>query len=94
MIVLRSAILAALVCAQFAIAERGTRAGDKRLVVATVMAAVMVVHVVGAFFNVVDVVVCACLILSVLVAPIIGILAVGTMQMAWLVKLIVIGGAL
>jgi hypothetical protein len=49
MIVLRSAIPAALVCAQFAVAECGTHAGDKQLVVSTVAVAIMVVHVVGAF---------------------------------------------
>jgi hypothetical protein len=50
MIVLWSAIPAALVCAQFAVAEHGTCAGDKQLVVATVAAAIMVVHVAGTFF--------------------------------------------
>jgi hypothetical protein len=63
MIVLRSEILAALVHSQFVVDGCGTRAGDKQLVVATV-AAVLVVHVMGAFFNVVVAVVCACLILG------------------------------
>ena len=50
MIVLQSAIPNALVCTQFTVAECRTCAGDKQLAVATVAAAVMVVHVVGAFF--------------------------------------------
>jgi hypothetical protein len=54
----------------------------------------MVVHVVGAFFNVVVVVVCACLILWVLAALVVGMLAVGAMQMAWLVKLTILEGGL
>jgi hypothetical protein len=45
MIVLQSVIPAALVCAQFAVAKRGTRAGDKQLVVATMVAAAVVVYV-------------------------------------------------
>jgi hypothetical protein len=94
MIVLRSAIHAALVHAQFAVAQSGTCAGDKQLIVATVVAVVMVVHVVGAFFNIVVVVVCTCLILWVLVALVIGMLAVSAMQMAWLVKLTVLGWGL
>ncbi len=55
-IVLRSEIPAALVCAQVAIPECRTRAGDKQLVVATVAVAVMVVHILGVFFKVVIVV--------------------------------------
>ncbi len=86
MIVLRSAIPAALVCAQFSIAGHGTRAGDKQLVVATVAAAITVVHIVGMFFNVVVAVVCACLILWVLAALVVGMLDVGAMQMARLVN--------
>ncbi len=54
----------------------------------------MVVHVVGAFFNVVVVVVCACLILWILAALVVGMLAVGAMQMARLFKLTVLGGGL
>ncbi len=51
----------------------------------------MVVHVVGASFNVVVVVdVVACLILWVLAALVVGMLAVGTMQMAWLLELTVL----
>jgi hypothetical protein len=64
MIILQSAIPTALVCSQFAVAERGTCAGDKQLVIATMVAAVMVVHVVGMLFNIVVVVVCARLILG------------------------------
>jgi hypothetical protein len=94
MIVLWSAIPATLVCFQFAVAERGTRAGDKQLVGATVVAAVIVVHVVGAFFNVVVVVVCVCFILWVLVALVVGMLAVGAMQMARPVKLTILGGGI
>jgi hypothetical protein len=94
MIVLWSVIPAALVCAQFVIAGRGTRAGDKQLIVATLAAAIMVVHVLGVFFNVVVAVVCACLILWVLAALVVGMLAVGAMQMARLVKLTVLKGGL
>ncbi len=94
MIVLRSAIPAAIVCTQFAIAGRGTCAGDKQLIVATVTAAVMVVHIVGVFFNVVVAVVCVCLILWVLVALIVGLLAVNAMQMAQPVKLTILVGGL
>ncbi len=94
MIVLRSAIPAAPVCAQFIIAGIGTRAGDKKLVIATVAAAVMVVHVVGTFFNVVVAVVCGCLILWVLAALVVGMLAVGAMQMARPVKLTILEGGL
>ncbi len=57
MIVFRSAISAALVCAQIGVTERGTCARDKQLVVATRAVAIMVVHVMGAFFYVVVVVV-------------------------------------
>jgi hypothetical protein len=42
-------------------------------------AVVMVVHVVGAFFNVVVVVVCACLVIWVLMALVVGMLAVDAM---------------
>jgi hypothetical protein len=82
MIVLWSGIPAALICTQFTVAEHGACAGDKQLIVATMAAAVMVVYVVGAFFNVDVVVVCVCLILWVLVALVVGILAVGAMRMA------------
>ncbi len=51
MIILRSAIPAACVCAQFFVAEHGTRVGDKQLVVANVAVAVMVVHIMGAFLT-------------------------------------------
>ncbi len=51
MIVLRNVIPAALVRAQFAVAGRVTCAGDKQLVVATVAAAIMVVHVMCAFLT-------------------------------------------
>jgi hypothetical protein len=54
----------------------------------------MVVHIIGAFFNVVVAVVCACLILWVLAALVIGMLAVGAMQMAWPVKLTALEGGL
>jgi hypothetical protein len=54
--------------------------------------AIMVVHTVGALFNAVVVVVCGCLILWVLVALIIGMLAVGAMQMAQPFNLTVLGG--
>ncbi len=94
MIVLRSAIPAALVCAQFVVAGSGALAGDKQLVVATMAAAVMVVHLVGAFFNVVVAVVCACLILRVLAALVVEMLAVGTMQMARPVKVTILEGGL
>jgi hypothetical protein len=57
-------------------------------------ATIMVVHIMGSFFNVVVVVVCACLILWVLAALIVGMLAVGAMQMARPLKLIVLGGGL
>ncbi len=57
-------------------------------------AVVMVVHLVGAFFNVVNVVVCTCLILWVLAALVVEMLAVGTMQMAWPVKLTILGKGL
>jgi hypothetical protein len=83
LIVLQSAISAALVCAQFAVAEHGTHAGDKQLD-ATMAAAVIVVH---AFFNVFVVAVCTCLILWALAALVIGMLAAGAMQMTQLVKL-------
>jgi hypothetical protein len=94
MIVLRSAIPAALIHAQFAIAERGTHAGDKQFIVATVVVAVRIVHVMGTFFNLVVVVVCACLILWVLPALVVGMLAVSAMQMARPVKLTALGGGL
>jgi hypothetical protein len=56
-----------------------------------VAAAIMVVQFVGTFFNVVIVVVVvACLILWVLVALVVRMLAVNTMQMARLVELIVL----
>jgi hypothetical protein len=51
MIVLRSAISIALVCAEITVTECVTRARDKQLAVATMAAAIMVVHVVGAFFE-------------------------------------------
>ncbi len=54
----------------------------------------MVVHAVGAFFNVAVVVVCTCLILWVLAALVVGMLAVGAMQMAWPDKLTVLRGGL
>ncbi len=54
----------------------------------------MVVHVLGVFFYIVVVVVCACLILWVLAALIVGMLAVGIMQMARLVTLTILGGGL
>jgi hypothetical protein len=54
-----------------------------------VAAAVTVVHVPGAFCNVVVVVVCTCLILWVLAALVVGMLAVSAMQMAWPVELTV-----
>jgi hypothetical protein len=94
MIVFRSAISAALVCTQIGITEHGTRARDKQLVVATMVVAIMVVHVMGTFFYVVIVVVRACLILWVLTALVVRMLAVDTMQMAWLVELTVLGRGL
>jgi hypothetical protein len=94
MIVLWSAIPAALVRAQFVISGHGTCVGDKQLIVATVAVAVMVVHVVGTFFSVVVAVVCMCLILWVLAALVVGMLAVGAMQMARPVKLTVLKGDL
>ena len=51
MTVLRSAILAAVVRTQFVVAGHGTCAGGKQLVVATVLVAVMVVHIMGAFLT-------------------------------------------
>ncbi len=54
----------------------------------------MVVHVVGVFFNLVVVVVCPCLILRVLMALVVGMLAVNAMQMAWHVDLTVLGRGL
>jgi hypothetical protein len=55
-------------------------------------AAVMVVHVIGLFFNVVVVVVvvCMCLVLWVQTALVIRMLVVDAMQMAWLVELTVL----
>ncbi len=50
MIVLRSAISVALVRAEITVTECVTCARDKQLAVATMAAAIMVVHVVGAFF--------------------------------------------
>jgi hypothetical protein len=94
MIVLQSAISAALICTQFVVAGHGTCAGDKQLVVATVAVTVMVVHIVGTFFYVFVAVVCACLILRVLAALVVGMLAVGAMQMAWPVKLTILKGGL
>ncbi len=95
MIVLWSAISAALVHAQIGFTERGTCARDKQLVIATMVAAIMVVHIVGTFFNNdVGVVVCTCLILWVLMALVVGMLAVDTMQMAQLVELTVLGRGL
>jgi hypothetical protein len=55
-------------------------------------AAIMVVRIVRVFLTIVVVVVCACLILQVLTALLIGMLAVGAMQMAWLVELTLLGG--
>ncbi len=77
MIVLRSVLSATLVCAQFVVATRGACTGGTRLVFATGVAAVMVVHVVGLVFNVVVVV--AYLVSWVLPALIIGMLAVAAM---------------
>jgi hypothetical protein len=97
MIVLRSTFPATLAQSQFVVAGRGACTGGKGLIVTTVAAAVMVVHVVGAFFNVVVVVVVgvvACLILRVLVALIVGMLAVGAMQMTRLVELTILEGGL
>jgi hypothetical protein len=94
MIVFRSAISATVVHAQIGITEHGTCARDKRLFVATRVAAIMVVHIVGAFFNVFVVFVCACLILWVLMALILRMLAVNAMQMAWLVELTILGRGL
>jgi hypothetical protein len=94
MIVLRSVISAAIVCTQLAVTERGTCAKDKQLVVATTVVAIIVVHIVGTFINVVVVVVCACLILWVLTALVKGMLAVDAMQMARLVELTVLGRGL
>ncbi len=54
----------------------------------------MVMHIVKVFLTIVVVVVCACLILQVLTALVIGMLAVGAMQMAWLVELTLLGGGL
>ncbi len=51
-------------------------------------------HVAGSFFNIVAVVVCACLILQVLTALAIGMLAVIAMQMARLVDLTILGRGL
>ncbi len=48
----------------------------------------------GRIFNVVIVVVCACLILWVLTALVVRMFAVDTMQMAWLVELTVLGRGL
>ncbi len=94
MIVLLSAIPATFVRTQFTVTGCKTCAGDKQLVVATAAVAVMVVHVMGAFFNVDVAVVCACLILRILAALIVGMLAVGAMQMAQPVKLTVFKGGL
>ncbi len=54
----------------------------------------MIVHVVGAFFNVVVVAVCVCFVFWVLMALVIGMLAVEVMQMAWIVELTVLGRGL
>jgi hypothetical protein len=94
MIVLWSAISAALIHAQIGVTERRTRARDKQLVVATMVVAIMVVHIVVPFFNIAVVVVRACLILWVLMALVVGMLAVDAMQMAWLVELTVLGRGL
>ncbi len=95
MIVLRSAISAALIRTHIAVTECGTRARDKQLVVATMATTIMVVHDVGTCFYVVDVVVvCACLVLWVLTALVVGMLAVDAMQMAQLVELTVLGRGL
>ncbi len=90
MIVLLSAISVALVCTEITVTECVTRGRDKQLAVATMAAAVMVVHVVGAFFYAAVVVVRACLVLWVLTALVVGMLAVDTMQMAWLVELTIL----
>jgi hypothetical protein len=94
MIVLWSAVSPPLIHAQIAVTECGTRARDKQLVIATIAATVVVVHGVGAFFNIVLVVVHACLILWVLTALVVGMLAVNAMQMAWLVELTDLGRGL
>jgi hypothetical protein len=94
MIVLQSAISAALFCAQIPITECRTQARDKQLVITTMAATIIVVHIVGALFNLVAVAVCVCLILRILTALVIGMLAVDAMQMAWLVELTLIGRGL
>ncbi len=94
MIVFWSAISAALVCTQIGITERGTCARDKQLVSATMVAAIMVVHVVGVFFNIVVVVVHVCLILWVLRALVVRMLAVNAMQRHSLLSLPSLEGAL
>jgi hypothetical protein len=94
MVVLQNAISAALIWAWIAITECRTRARDKRLVVATMAAGVMEVHVVGSLFKVVVVVVRACLILRVLTALVVEMLAVDAMQMAQLVELTILGRGL
>jgi hypothetical protein len=94
MIVIQNAIAATLVCTQIAITECGTWARDKQLAVATMVVAIMVVHVMVVCFNVDVLVVCACLVLWVLTALVVGMLAVDAMQMAQLVELTVLGGSL
>ncbi len=90
MIVLRSTISAALVHAQFVIAGRDAHMAGEQPVFATVAVAVMVVHVVGLFFNVFVVVVVAYLVFRFLPAIVIGMLVVNAMQMARLLKLTVL----
>ncbi len=90
MIVLWSEISATLVCTQITVTECKTQARDKELIVATMTVTVMVVHVVGAFFKVVVVVVCMYLVLWILMALVVGMLAVNAMQMAWLVELTIL----